>query len=128
MILLVTTVCHLALSPLTLLEIRHTCEQADALSSYSYTQHDGRYYAAQDLVDGKLNAKLTTSWLKSEDGSDWSVRVEGDSIDHCEQSCASTAHGDSKTSEDQCDISPWIGWAWRARFERDRSFCSTSRH
>ncbi len=62
-------------------EIRYTAEQSDALTSYSYTQHDGRYYASQDLVDGKNNVKLTVAWLKSEDGSDWSVRVEGDAID-----------------------------------------------
>ncbi len=66
------------------IEIRHTCEQSDALASYSYTEHDGRYYAVQDLVDGKNNVKITTSWLKSEDGADWSVRVEGDAIDPCE--------------------------------------------
>jgi mannosyl-oligosaccharide glucosidase len=51
------------------------------LTSYSYTQHDGRYYATQDLVDGKFNVKLKTSWLKSEDGADWAVRVEGDAVD-----------------------------------------------
>jgi len=63
------------------IEIRHTAEQSDALSSYSYTQHDGRYYSSEDLVDGKNNVKLTVGWLKSEDGSDWSVRIEGDAID-----------------------------------------------
>ena len=66
------------------LAIRHTCEQNDALTSYSYTQHDGRYYAAQDLVDGKNNVKITTSWLKSDDGSDWSVRIQGQAIEQRE--------------------------------------------
>lgn len=32
-------------------------------------------------MDGKNNVKLTVGWLKTEDGSDWSVRIEGDSID-----------------------------------------------
>ncbi|CAD6565408.1 MAG: Processing alpha glucosidase I [Tremellales sp. Tagirdzhanova-0007] len=62
-------------------EIRHTAEQSDGLTSYSYTQHDGRSFSIQDLVDGKNNVKLTVSWLKSEDGRDWSVRIEGDAID-----------------------------------------------
>ena len=64
-----------------LTEIRHTAEQSDGLTSYSYTQHDGRSFSIQDLVDGKNNVKLTVSWLKSEDGRDWSVRIEGDAID-----------------------------------------------
>ena len=34
-------------------------------------------------MDGKQNVKITTSWLKSEDGRDWSVRIEGEAIDHC---------------------------------------------
>jgi mannosyl-oligosaccharide glucosidase len=68
-------------------EIRHTAEQSDALSSYSYTRHDGRYFASQDIIDGKNNIKLTTSWLKSEDGADWSVRIEGEAID-CRSSMA----------------------------------------
>jgi mannosyl-oligosaccharide glucosidase len=53
------------------------------LTSYSYSQHDGRYYATQDLVDAKNNVKITTGFLKSVDGGAWSVRVEGDAIDPC---------------------------------------------
>jgi mannosyl-oligosaccharide glucosidase len=66
---------------LTYAEIRHTCEQSDGLTSYSYTQHDGRTYAVEDLVDGKNNVKITVSWLKNEDGDEWAVRIEGDAID-----------------------------------------------
>lgn len=71
-------------------EIRHTCEQSDSLTSYAYTQHDGRTYSSQDLVDEKNNAKITTKFLKSErggEGSDgwngdgWVVRVRGEVID-----------------------------------------------
>lgn len=67
-------------------EIRHTCEQSDALSSYTYTQHDGRRYAAQTLVDGKNNVRMNVTFLKangedSNGGWEWAVRIEGDSID-----------------------------------------------
>jgi hypothetical protein len=74
-------------------EIRHTCEQSDSLTSYAYTQHDGRTYSSQDLVDGKNNAKITTKFLKVRaqgeesdvDGwggwDGWVVRVRGEVID-----------------------------------------------
>jgi hypothetical protein len=62
-------------------EIRHTCEQSDSLTSYAYTQHDGRTYSTQDLVDGKNNVKITTKFLKSERGDGWAVRVRGEVID-----------------------------------------------
>lgn len=62
-------------------EIRHTCEQSDGLTSYAYTQHDGRRYAAQDLVDGKINVKIFTAFLKSKAGDEWAVRVTGAAID-----------------------------------------------
>jgi mannosyl-oligosaccharide glucosidase len=62
-------------------EIRHTCEQSDSLTSYAYTQHDGRTYSSQDLVDGKNNVKITTKFLKSERGDGWAVRVRGEVID-----------------------------------------------
>jgi mannosyl-oligosaccharide glucosidase len=51
------------------------------LTSYAFTQHDGRRYAAQDLIDGKINAKITTKFLKSDNGDEWAVRVEGGAID-----------------------------------------------
>lgn len=64
-------------------EIRHTCEQSDGLTSYTYTKHDGRRYAVEELVDGKNNVKLEVSFLKNERGDGWAVRVEGDAIDPC---------------------------------------------
>ena len=65
-------------------EIRHTSEQGDNLDSYGYVEHDGRNYAKEEIVDGANNLKMTVSWLKSEDGQDWSVRVKGGAIDVCE--------------------------------------------
>jgi mannosyl-oligosaccharide glucosidase len=65
-------------------EIRHTCEQSDALSSYTYTKHDGRYFSTQDIVDGKNNVKFVTSFLKTPDGHNWAVRIEGSAIDASE--------------------------------------------
>lgn len=35
-------------------------------------------------MDGKNNVKISTSFLKSEDGGAWSVRVEGDAIEEGE--------------------------------------------
>lgn len=67
-------------------EIRHSAEQSDGLSSYTYTQHDGRRYAAQNLVDGKNNVEMNVTFLKSEDGLEWAVRIEGDAINPAELS------------------------------------------
>lgn len=66
------------------IEIRHTCEDSDSLTSYTYTQHDGRGYAAQTLIDGGMNVVVNTTWVKSDDGMQWGVRVEGDAIDQRE--------------------------------------------
>jgi mannosyl-oligosaccharide glucosidase len=74
----------------TLAEIRHTCEQSDGLTSYTYTKHDGRRYAVEELVDGKNNVKLEVSFLKNEHGDGWAVRVEGDAIDPCESPLVSS--------------------------------------
>ncbi|ORX37718.1 glycoside hydrolase [Kockovaella imperatae] len=63
-----------------LTSVRYTCEQSDDLDSYSYTEHDGRYYAVQEITDSKNNVRMKISWLKSEDGTDWSVRVEGEPL------------------------------------------------
>jgi hypothetical protein len=55
------------------------------LTSYAFTQHDGRRYASQDLIDGKINAQITVKFLKGdEDGKGaggWAVRVQGKAID-----------------------------------------------
>ena len=64
-----------------LLEIRHTCEESDGLTSYAYTQHDGRRYSSQNLVDGKINAKLNIKFLKNDKGDEWAVRITGEPLD-----------------------------------------------
>ena len=63
------------------LEIRHTCEESDGLTSYAYTQHDGRRYSSQNLVDGKINAKLNIKFLKNDKGDEWAVRITGEPLD-----------------------------------------------
>lgn len=58
--------------------MRHVCQDADDLKTYSWIHHNGRDYGHQVLVDHKMT--LTTSFLKSKgDGSgyggDWAVRI-----------------------------------------------------
>ncbi|XP_073129902.1 mannosyl-oligosaccharide glucosidase GCS1 [Henckelia pumila] len=62
--------------------MRHVCQDSDELSTYGWTQHNGRDYGRQVLVDQDLT--LTTSFLKSKDkesgyGGDWGVRIEAQS-------------------------------------------------
>lgn len=62
--------------------MRHVCQDSDELKTYGWTQHNGRDYGRQVLVDQKLT--LTTSFLKSKDigsgyGGDWAVRIEAQS-------------------------------------------------
>lgn len=58
--------------------LRHFCQDSDGLSQYGWTDHDGRNYGHQMIVDHEM--ELATSFLKSkgEDsgyGGDWAVRL-----------------------------------------------------
>lgn len=59
--------------------MRHICQDSDELSTYGWTQHNGRDFGHQVLVDHGL--KLETSFLKSKSegsgyGGDWAVRID----------------------------------------------------
>ncbi|KAJ0972621.1 hypothetical protein J5N97_020580 [Dioscorea zingiberensis] len=58
--------------------LRHVCDDSDELSTYGWTDHNGRDYGRQVLVDHSIS--LTTSFLKDRQngsgyGGDWAVRV-----------------------------------------------------
>ncbi|KAF7813611.1 mannosyl-oligosaccharide glucosidase GCS1-like [Senna tora] len=60
--------------------LRHVCKDDDELSTYGWTNHNGRDFGHQLLVDHGLN--WATTFLKSKtDGSgyggDWAVRIDG---------------------------------------------------
>lgn len=59
--------------------LRHVCQDSDELSTYGWSDHNGRDYGRQELVDHGL--LLTTSFLKvkgegSGYGGDWAVRLD----------------------------------------------------
>ncbi|XP_011041513.1 PREDICTED: mannosyl-oligosaccharide glucosidase GCS1-like [Populus euphratica] len=59
--------------------MRHVCQDSDELSTYGWTQHNGRDFGDQVLVDQGL--KLATSFLKSKSegsgyGGDWAVQID----------------------------------------------------
>jgi len=68
------------------------------------------------LVDGKNNIKLTVGWLKSEDGSDWSIRVEGETIDDGDMTILLNTGlsdgGRSATFTGKLNIPSWDGRSW----------------
>ncbi|XP_019106001.1 mannosyl-oligosaccharide glucosidase GCS1 isoform X2 [Beta vulgaris subsp. vulgaris] len=62
--------------------MRHVCQDADDLSTYGWTHHNGRDYGRQLIVDQGLT--LETSFLKlrgkgSGYGGDWAVRIDAQS-------------------------------------------------
>jgi mannosyl-oligosaccharide glucosidase len=67
-----------------LLESRHACSQEDALDSYTYTHHDARQGAIQEIKDSLNNVHLTIEWLKvpgGDHGGSWAARIKGEPID-----------------------------------------------
>nr|XP_010929770.1 mannosyl-oligosaccharide glucosidase GCS1 [Elaeis guineensis] len=59
--------------------LRHACQDSDELSTYGWTDHNGRDYGRQVLVDHGMS--ITTSFLKEKDkgsgyGGDWAVRLD----------------------------------------------------
>ncbi|KAJ8758894.1 hypothetical protein K2173_002673 [Erythroxylum novogranatense] len=59
--------------------MRHMCQDSDELTTYSWTEHNGRDYGKQVLVDQDL--KLETYFLKSKSeysgyGGDWAVQID----------------------------------------------------
>ncbi|KAJ8759076.1 hypothetical protein K2173_003314 [Erythroxylum novogranatense] len=59
--------------------LRHMCQDSDELTTYSWTEHNGRDYGKQVLVDQDL--KLETYFLKSKSeysgyGGDWAVQID----------------------------------------------------
>ncbi|ONK58208.1 uncharacterized protein A4U43_C09F9600 [Asparagus officinalis] len=58
--------------------LRHVCQDSDGFSTYGWTDHNGRDYGRQKIVDQGLS--LTTSFLKEKGhgsgyGGDWAVRI-----------------------------------------------------
>lgn len=59
--------------------LRHVCQDSDELSTYGWTDHNGRDYGRQVLVDHGMS--IATSFLKEKGkysgyGGDWAVRLD----------------------------------------------------
>ncbi|EUC62183.1 mannosyl-oligosaccharide glucosidase [Rhizoctonia solani AG-3 Rhs1AP] len=68
----------------SLTKTRHSCEQGDELSGYTWTEHDMREGGVQVLKDPYNNLELTTEWLKVPGGShggSWAARIKGKPLD-----------------------------------------------
>ncbi|KAL5511441.1 CWH41 [Sanghuangporus vaninii] len=62
---------------------RHTCDQGDGLSGYTWTEHDPREGGVQVLNDPRNNVKVTTELLKvqgGEHGGSWAARIKGEPL------------------------------------------------
>lgn len=68
----------------SVLEVRHSCDQADNLDSYTWTEYDVRQGGVQVIKDSFNNVKITTEFLKvagGDHGGSWAVRFKGEPID-----------------------------------------------
>lgn len=69
---------------MSVLEVRHSCDQADNLDSYTWTEYDPRQGGVQVIKDSLNNVKITTEFLKvagGDHGGSWAVRFKGEPID-----------------------------------------------
>ncbi|KAJ1339407.1 hypothetical protein BSLG_005973 [Batrachochytrium salamandrivorans] len=57
--------------------IRHSCEQDAGLAGYAWNKHSGRNFGDQTIIDKTNNVSIRTQFLKSVDGTDWTVRISG---------------------------------------------------
>ncbi|KAL5038334.1 hypothetical protein BDV3_006485 [Batrachochytrium dendrobatidis] len=57
--------------------IRHSCEQDAGLAGYAWNKHSGRNFGDQTIIDKTNNVSIRTQFLKSADGTDWTVRISG---------------------------------------------------
>lgn len=80
-------------NPLTVDQLRHSCEEGDGLDSYGWTRHDGTNYGEQTLIDSKTDLKLTTTFIKHQrgaNGGEWVTRLSGQSASGAAASAKAT--------------------------------------
>lgn len=57
--------------------LRDTCEQDDGMEGYGWPLYDTRVGGRQEIHDAQLGIDLTTEFVKTPDGDNWAVRVNG---------------------------------------------------
>ncbi|KAI6357977.1 hypothetical protein MCOR25_007491 [Pyricularia grisea] len=57
--------------------LRDTCEQDDGMEGYGWPIYDTRVGGRQEIHDAQLGIDLTTEFVKTPDGDNWAVRVNG---------------------------------------------------
>ncbi|TLS21588.1 uncharacterized protein PpBr36_10133 [Pyricularia pennisetigena] len=62
--------------------LRDTCEQDDGMEGYGWPLYDTRVGGRQEIHDARLGIDLTTEFVKTSDGHNWAVRVNGVSRSH----------------------------------------------
>jgi len=63
---------------------RHDCQQESGLRGYGWTQHDGRNYGSESIIDETNGVVMTAEFLKRPRGSlggDWSLRLKATPLD-----------------------------------------------
>ncbi|KAB2569227.1 putative mannosyl-oligosaccharide glucosidase, partial [Lasiodiplodia theobromae] len=70
-------------------DLRHTCEQSDAMDGYGWTAYDPRIGGSQTVHDQGNGLDLTTDFVK--DGASWALRVRGTPRSHVDADNLATA-------------------------------------
>lgn len=56
---------------------KHSCDQKHDIEKFGWTKYDPRYGGIETIVDNDSQLKLTASFVKTEDGKNWALRING---------------------------------------------------
>lgn len=84
-----------------LVNLRHHVSQEDKMSKYSWEVYDPRLGGTEVIIDDKNNMNVTFSFVKSNNGENWAVRVHGTPIDPKKPTAASMIVYFNQNGEDQ---------------------------
>ncbi|CCE65305.1 hypothetical protein TPHA_0K01720 [Tetrapisispora phaffii CBS 4417] len=86
-----------------LAQMRHFVNLEDKLKRYSWEVYDPRYGGKENIIDEANNLNITYSFVKTNDGQNWSVRVNGQALNPKKKTSGSivvylSQNGEDKTS------------------------------
>lgn len=56
---------------------KHACDQSHNIKKFGWTKYDPRYGGLERIIDGDSGLELSVKFVKTEDGLNWALRIEG---------------------------------------------------